>query len=52
MDAARRSPPLAHLLGGGGTALILDNRQIEEVLLIATHTMMGVAMILALGFHR
>ena len=30
----------------------LDGRQIEEVLLTATQTMMGVALILALRFHR
>jgi cation:H+ antiporter len=31
---------------------MLDSRQIEEVLLTATQTMMGVALILALRFHR
>jgi cation:H+ antiporter len=46
------SLPLAHLLGGGGTALVLDNRQIEEMLLTATQTLIGVALILALRFHR
>jgi cation:H+ antiporter len=46
------SLPLAHLLGGGSTALVLDHRQIEEMLLTATQTLMGVAMILALRFHR
>jgi cation:H+ antiporter len=46
------SLPLAHLLGGGGPALVLDSRQVEEVLLTATQTMMGVALILALRFHR
>lgn len=47
------SLPLAHLLGGGGgSSLVLDARQIEEVLLTATQTMMGVALILALRFHR
>lgn len=35
------SLPLAHLLGGGGFALHLDSRQVEEVLLTATQTMMG-----------
>ena len=43
---------MAHLLGGGGSSLVLDSRQIEEVLLTATQTMMGVALILALRFHR
>lgn len=46
------SLPLAHLLGGGGPALVLDSRQVEEMLLTATQTMMGVALILALRFHR
>ena len=46
------SLPLAHLLGGGGFSLALDSRQIEEVLLTATQTLMGVALILALRFHR
>lgn len=46
------SLPIAYLAGGGGTALVLDGRQIEEVLLTATQTMMGIALILALRFHR
>ncbi|OBH32369.1 sodium:proton exchanger [Mycobacterium sp. E342] len=46
------SLPLAHLLGGGGFSLQLDQRQVEEVLLTATQTMMGVALLLALRFHR
>lgn len=46
------SLPIAYLAGGGGTALVLDGRQIEEVLLTATQTMMGVALILSLRFHR
>lgn len=46
------SLPVAHLLGGGGFCLRLDPRQVEEVLLTATQTMMGVALILALHFHR
>jgi cation:H+ antiporter len=46
------SLPLSHLLGGGGFSLVLDSRQIEEVLLTATQTLMGVALILALRFHR
>jgi cation:H+ antiporter len=46
------SLPLAHLLGGGGPALVLDSRQIEEMLLTATQTLMGIALILALRFHR
>ena len=46
------SLPIAYVAGGGTTALVLDGRQIEEVLLTATQTMMGVALILALRFHR
>jgi cation:H+ antiporter len=46
------SLPVAHLLGGGGFSLVLDSRQIEEVLLTATQTLMGVALILALRFPR
>ena len=46
------SLPLAHLAGGGGFSLELDSRQIEEVLLTGTQTLMGVALILALRFSR
>jgi cation:H+ antiporter len=46
------SLPLAHLLGGGGPSLALDPRQIEEVLLTACQTLMGVGLILALRFSR
>lgn len=46
------SLPIAYLAGGGGTALVLDGRQIEEMLLTATQTLMGVALILSLRFHR
>lgn len=46
------SLPLAHILGGGGVALALDSRQVEEVLLTASQTMMGVALILGLRFGR
>lgn len=46
------SLPLAHLAGGGGTSLVLDQRQVEEMLLTATQTLMGVAMVLALRFPR
>jgi cation:H+ antiporter len=46
------SLPVAHLLGGGGSSLELDPRQIEEVLLTASQTLMGVALILALRFNR
>lgn len=46
------SLPIAHLAGGGGTALPLDGRQVEEFVLTASQTVMGVAIILALRFHR
>jgi cation:H+ antiporter len=46
------SLPVAHILGGGGFSLVLDSRQVEEVLLTATQTMMGVALILGLRFNR
>jgi cation:H+ antiporter len=46
------SLPVAHLLGGGGFSLGLDTRQVDEVLLTATQTLMGVALILALRFNR
>ncbi|WCT05905.1 sodium:proton exchanger [Rhodococcus qingshengii] len=46
------SLPIAYMAGGGGTALVLDGRQVEEMLLTATQTMMGVALILALRFHK
>ncbi|MCV7378100.1 sodium:proton exchanger [Mycobacterium alsense] len=46
------SLPVAHVLGGGGASLMLDSRQVEEVLLTATQTLMGVALILGLRFPR
>ena len=46
------SLPVSHVLGGGGFSLVLDSRQVEEVLLTAAQTMMGVALILALRFQR
>ncbi|MGA1810968.1 sodium:proton exchanger [Frondihabitans sp. 4ASC-45] len=46
------SLPIAHLLGGGGTDLPLDERQVEEFVLTASQTVMGVAIIVALRFHR
>ncbi|WP_410665002.1 sodium:proton exchanger [Amycolatopsis sp. lyj-84] len=46
------SLPIAYVLGGGGTALRLDARQIEEFLLTATQTLLGVAALLALRFPR
>jgi cation:H+ antiporter len=46
------SLPLAYLVGGGTTALHLDARQVEEFLLTATQTLLGVAALLALRFPR
>ena len=46
------SIPLAYLAGGGGIALPLDARQVEEVLLTATQTALGFAVLVRLRFHR
>jgi cation:H+ antiporter len=46
------SLPLAYLAGGGGTALVLDGRQVEEFLLTAGQTVLGVAALLTLRFPR
>ncbi|MCD5351055.1 hypothetical protein [Kineosporia mesophila] len=46
------SLPMAYWAGGGSPALPLDGRQVEEVLLTATQTMLGIALILGLHFHR
>ncbi|HEY3651346.1 MAG TPA: hypothetical protein VGL33_25500, partial [Streptosporangiaceae bacterium] len=46
------SIPLAYLAGGGGTALVLDSRQVEEFLLTAGQTLLGVAALLTLRFPR
>lgn len=46
------SLPVAFVLGGGGTSLQLDGRQIEEIVLTAFQTVMGVALVLGLRFHR
>jgi len=43
--------PLAYLLGGGGAGLPLDERQVEEVLLTATQTALGFAVLVGLRFH-
>ena len=45
------SLPIAHFFGGGGGQLSLDARQIEEFVLTATQTILGVAIILALRFR-
>jgi cation:H+ antiporter len=46
------SLPIAYLAGGGTAALHLDARQVEEFLLTATQTLLGVAALLALRFPR
>lgn len=47
------SLPIAYWAGGGGAGgLPLDGRQVEEVLLTACQTMMGVAVLLSLRFPR
>ncbi|RDH98553.1 cation:H+ antiporter [Curtobacterium sp. AG1037] len=47
------SLPIAHVLGGGTTGgLPLDGRQVEEFMLTASQTVLGVAIIIALRFHR
>ncbi|TFB83644.1 sodium:proton exchanger [Cryobacterium algoricola] len=46
------SLPLAHFFGGGGSDLALDPRQIEEFVLTASQTVLGVAIIIGLRFHR
>ena len=46
------SLPIAHMFAGGGAVLELDARQIEEFVLTGTQTVLGVAIIMALRFHR
>jgi hypothetical protein len=46
------SLPIAQLVGGGTGVLTLDAQQVEEMYLTATQTLMGVALIPALRFHR
>src|SRR6202020_1112611 len=46
------SLPVAFGIGGGGASIQLDGRQIEEMVLTATQTLMGVALILGLRFRR
>lgn len=42
--------PIAHMIGGGGWALPMDGRQVEEFVLTATQTLLGVAMLIGLRF--
>lgn len=46
------SLPIAYLFGGGDGVLQLDARQVEEVLLTAAQTVLGVAILLSLRFPR
>ncbi|MCV7330297.1 sodium:proton exchanger [Mycobacterium cookii] len=46
------SLPVAYMLGGGSAAMHLDGRQIEEVVLTAAQTLMGVTLLLGLRFRR
>ncbi|GAB2669970.1 sodium/hydrogen exchanger [Kribbella swartbergensis] len=46
------SLPVAYLLGDGPAALHLDARQVEEFLLTATQTLLGLAVLLSLRFPR
>ncbi|HEY9290020.1 MAG TPA: sodium:proton exchanger [Microlunatus sp.] len=46
------SLPIAYLAGGGSTALPMDGRQIEEFLLTAAQTLLGIAALLDLKFSR
>jgi cation:H+ antiporter len=46
------SLPIAYGVGGGPIALHLDGRQIEEFLLTATQTVLGIAVLLSLRFPR
>ncbi|GAA0589405.1 sodium:proton exchanger [Actinomadura livida] len=44
--------PLAYRVGGGSWSLPLDSRQIEEVLLTAAQTVLGLALLIDLVFRR
>jgi cation:H+ antiporter len=44
--------PLAYLAGGGGVSLPLDDRQVEEMLLTATQTLLGIALVMSLRFSQ
>ncbi|ADB34203.1 sodium/calcium exchanger membrane region [Kribbella flavida DSM 17836] len=46
------SLPIAYGIGGGPAALQLDGRQVEEFLLTATQTLLGIAILLTLRFPR
>lgn len=46
------SLPVAFMLGGGSAAMHLDGRQVEEMVLTAAQTLMGVTLLLGLRFRR
>ncbi|WP_434085054.1 sodium:proton exchanger [Mycobacterium paraterrae] len=46
------SLPVAYMIGGGGAAMHLDGRQVEEIVLTAAQTLMGVTLLLGLRFQR
>ena len=46
------SLPIAHMIGGGEVQLALDTRQVEEFTLTASQTLLGIAILLSLRFHR
>jgi cation:H+ antiporter len=46
------SLPVAFMLGGGSAAMHMDGRQVEEIVLTATQTLMGVTLLLGLRFQR
>jgi len=46
------SLPVAYGIGGGSSSLVLDGRQVEEFLLTATQTLLGIAVLLTLRFPR
>lgn len=46
------SLPIAHYLGGGGTHLSLNPRQVEEFVLTASQTVLGVSIIIGMRVHR
>ncbi len=46
------SLPVAFMLGGGSAAMHVDGRQIEEIVLTAAQTLMGVTLLLGLRFQR
>jgi cation:H+ antiporter len=46
------SLPIAYGIGGGPSSLPLDGRQVEEFLLTATQTLLGIAVLLTLRFPR